>query len=494
MSFVGDGFSQPLYDSIKRAYDKGVIVVAAAGNTDPSINGTDMDVTKSYPVCYDNPDGENMVIGVASVGKDMKKSKFSNYGSCIDLVAPGEEFYSTQPYNRGLSGFDKYYDGFWSGTSLSAPLVSGVLANIKGLRPNFSVDEIRNFVLNNTKDIYAYNPGYQSRLGHGMLDANKALEAASAQKVSKSQKTKSQYLLSGLGLRSFPQIKILKTDGTVFKEFFAYSPSFSGPINVASGDVNGDGVDEVITGAGVGGGPHVRVYDINGHLLSEFFAFDKNFRGGVNITTGDIDGDDIFEIIAASGKGRTPEVKVFDAKGNLKSKFLAYDKNFTGGVKVASGDINRDNLDEIITGAGAGGGPHVKIFNFDGKVISEFYAFNKNTQTGINLACADVHGDGQPEIIVTSEQKSLPSVRIFSYVGNLLDSFFVYKPDFLTGLYIGAGDLNGDGAAEIITGPAVGGNSNIKVFDRHGNLKFEFLAHNKDYRGGVRPAVIGINN
>ncbi|MFA5022262.1 MAG: S8 family serine peptidase [Patescibacteria group bacterium] len=496
MSFVGTGFSQSLYDSIKRAYDKGILVVAAAGNTDPTVNGTDLNTTKSYPVCYDGVSGENMVIGVASVGKDLRKSKFSNYGGCIDLVAPGEEFFSTQPYNKTINGFTNYYDGYWSGTSLSAPLVSGTLAAIKALRPNFSADEIRNFVLNNTKNIYSYNTEYQGKLGHGLLDASKALEAALAQKVSKSNKTVNYYLLAGLGLKSFPQIKILKTDGTVFKAFFAYDPKFNGPINVAACDVNGDNIDEVITAAGVGGGPHIRIFDINGHLLFQFFAYEKNFRGGANVACGDVNGDNIAEIVTAKGKGSLPEVKIFGASGNLVNKFLAYDKSFTGGVKVALGDVNRDGKDEVITGNGVGNGigPLVKVFWPSGVEISKFFAFNKNSDIGVNVACGDIHGDGQPEIFVTSEQTSSPVVRIFTYLGSQVNSFFAYPPEFLTGLNVFAGDIDKDGISEIITGPVVGGKANIKVFNKDGGLKFEISAHNNDYRGGVRPAIIGINN
>ena len=105
MSFIGEGYSQSLSSAIAQANRRGLVVVAAAGNSDPNINGNDMSVKKSYPVCYDGSTGENLVIGVASVGKDLVKSNFSNYGDCVDLAAPGEDIYSTQFHASNNSGF-----------------------------------------------------------------------------------------------------------------------------------------------------------------------------------------------------------------------------------------------------------------------------------------------------------------------------------------------------------------------------------------------------
>ena len=79
-------------------------------------------------------------------------------------------------------------------------------------------------------------------------------------------------------------------------------------MHVAAGDFNGDGMTDVITGAGPGGGPHVRV--ISGAALSElasFYAYDPVFAGGVSVAVGDLDGDGRVDIItgAGSGGGRT---------------------------------------------------------------------------------------------------------------------------------------------------------------------------------------------
>ncbi|MFX8645089.1 hypothetical protein ABTM18_20385, partial [Acinetobacter baumannii] len=79
---------------------------------------------------------------------------------------------------------------------------------------------------------------------------------------------------------------------------FAYDPGFTGGISVTTADINGDGVDDIITGALSGGGPHVQVFDgTDLHVLRSFFAYDPGFRGGVQVAAGDVTGDGIADII-----------------------------------------------------------------------------------------------------------------------------------------------------------------------------------------------------
>jgi len=490
MSFIGQNKSLPLETAIRRAYDKGIIVVAAAGNTDPGVDGINLDLTEYYPVCNDGTADENMVIGVASIDQAFRKSKFSNYGKCVDIVAPGENFYSAQVLDPAVSGFTSAYNGYWSGTSLSTPLVSGMVGIIKALRPQFTPKMIKDFLFSSAQNINSYNPEFKGKLGAGQLDVYKTLEAVLGESVGATGGVKQGYVVAGLGFGSFPQLKILRTDGTEFKSFYAYSPNFTGAINVATGNVNSDNQMEIVTGAGAGGGPHIRIFNREGQVLGQFFAYDQKFRGGVNLAVGDVNGDGQAEIVVGSGKGIKPEVKIFDYKGQLLSSFLAYGENFTGGVKVGVGDVNGDGQMEIVTGAGAGGGPHVRIFDKDGLVLNQFFAYNQNSTNGINVAVGDVHGDGRYEIIVSVEKNSTPTVRLFDYRGTQLLNFFAFESNFLSGVEVTAGDIDNDGIDEIITGRSFGGSPEVKIFDYAGQLKFDLFGHDQKYRGGVRPAAI----
>ncbi len=83
----------------------------------------------------------------------------------------------------------------------------------------------------------------------------------------------------------------------------------------------------------------------------------------------------------------------------MEKSFLAYDKNFKGGVSVAIGDVNGDSKEEIVTAPGLGGGPQIRIFNYQGKALNSFFAYDKNYRGGIRVTVSDINTDGQVEIL-----------------------------------------------------------------------------------------------
>jgi hypothetical protein len=177
-----------------------------------------------------------------------------------------------------------------------------------------------------------------------------------------------------------------------------FAVGYKGSVSLAVGDINGDGKPEIIVGAGPGGGPQVRAFTFEGKAILNFFAYDKNFRGGVNVAVGDINGDGKAEIITGAGPGGGPHVRYFNDRGGVLGGFFAYDENFRGGVNVAVGDINDDGRAEIITGAGPGGDPHVRYFNYCGGVLGGFFAYEKGFHNGISVGFSKVNGS--PEISV----------------------------------------------------------------------------------------------
>ncbi|MGH9268187.1 MAG: hypothetical protein ACRD0D_08410, partial [Acidimicrobiales bacterium] len=147
----------------------------------------------------------------------------------------------------------------------------------------------------------------------------------------------------------------------------------------------GDGRAEILTGAGPGGGPHVKVFDAAAEVLASFFPYDAGFTGGVLVAAGDVTGDGRADIITGAGPGGGPHVKVFDgATGDEVGGFFAYDARSTGGVYVSSADVTGDGLADIITGAGAGGLPHVRIFDgATGTGIGSFFAYDASFSGGV---------------------------------------------------------------------------------------------------------------
>jgi len=189
----------------------------------------------------------------------------------------------------------------------------------------------------------------------------------------------------------------LKKNGNISAAFYPYSKNYRGSLNIAAKIDNGY-FRLVVTGTGPGAGPQIGIFQPGGKLLGSFFAYDKNNRGGVSVALGDVDNDGLDEIVTGPGRGLEPLVKIFSQQGKVKNSFLAYDKNFRGGVSVALGDIDGDGRLEIITGPGAGGGPHIRIFNSQGRVLSSFFAFDQKYRGGLEVGSGDSDGDGQDEI------------------------------------------------------------------------------------------------
>jgi len=200
------------------------------------------------------------------------------------------------------------------------------------------------------------------------------------------------------------KVKIID-EGVVIKTFYPYSENYNKGINISVGDLDNNGTFEIITGTENGGGPQVRIFNSKGDLINPgFFAYAKTFRGGVNITVCDLEGDGAKEIIAGAGVTGGPHVRIFAADGRLINPgFFAYDPKFRGGVNVACGDIDGDGQDEIITGQGRGGAPEVKVFNKNGKIDGpQFFAFDSKLRNGVEVAVSDMDQDGIAEIIATS--------------------------------------------------------------------------------------------
>ena len=180
--------------------------------------------------------------------------------------------------------------------------------------------------------------------------------------------------------------------------FKPYDNLFKGRLSL-DGRVENGRFTRLVIGAGPGGGPQVRVFSQTGKLQGSFFAYDKNLRGGVNVALGDINGDGQEEIVTGPGTGSEPLIKVFSLQGKEQVSFLAYDQKFRGGVNVALGDINGDGQEEIITAPASAGGPQVRIFSGQGKAIGGFFAYNQSWRGGLKVSVSDLDGDGQMEIL-----------------------------------------------------------------------------------------------
>jgi hypothetical protein len=135
-------------------------------------------------------------------------------------------------------------------------------------------------------------------------------------------------------------------------------------------DFNRDGVADIVEAAQPGDSPYVKVIDgKTGKTLLDFLAYDPSFKGGINVAVGDLNGDGIPDIVTGVGAGAPPYVKAFDGKsGQAFLAFFAFNVSFTGGVHVAIGNVNGDAQNDIIVKAQIQG--HTATKAFDGKSLA----------------------------------------------------------------------------------------------------------------------------
>ena len=248
------------------------------------------------------------------------------------------------------------------------------------------------------------------------------------------------------------------------------------------------------TGANVGNAPTVRLTDADtGRVLTQFQAYDSGFLGGVRVAVADLTGDGVPDLITAPGPGGGPNVKVFSGTdGHLVASFFAFEPTFTGGVTVAAGDLGGNGGADIVVGAGPGGGPRVRMFAGTGLApVADFFAFEPTFTGGVNVAVGDFGPGVGPGIAIGPGVGGGGLVKVFGVGGDLRAAVSLFDPAYRGGVFVAAGDLGGSGSADLVAG-AASGSTRVVAVTPGGDIHASFYAGGSDRKGarvGVLPAV-----
>jgi hypothetical protein len=281
-------------------------------------------------------------------------------------------------------------------------------------------------------------------------------------------------------------VKVFDADGTQVGTGFAPYPGFTGGVRVAACDFDGDGRAEIVTGAGPGGGPHVKAIHLDTAAtplaeLVSIFPYPPGFTGGAFVACGNVEGTPgTMNLVTGTGAGGGPHLRLFRynpaAPGGLDAVLddFVYPPGFLGGVRVAAADVDGSGQASIIVAPGAGGGPHVRVFKLVGGALTEtagFFAYNAGFTGGVYVAAGDLDGDGLAEIVTGAGPGGGPHVRSFTGAGASIGlELLPYDPGFLGGVRVAVGDVAAAGASEIVTAPGPGGGPEIRVFTGAGTL------------------------
>ena len=266
-------------------------------------------------------------------------------------------------------------------------------------------------------------------------------------------------------------------------------------IRTATADVNGDGTPDTVLVTGPG--TPIRVAVVSGTdnvtvLVAPFDPFGGNFTGGGYVAAANLDGVGGAEFVVTPDEGGGPRVTVFsrnpDGSTVVRANFLGIDDDsFRGGARAALGDVNRDGTPDVVVAAGFGGGPRTAVFTGQSvlagspsRLTNDFFAFPGtdavNLRNGTFVAAGDVTGDGFADLIFGGGPGGAPRVFILSgalvSAGNIAGAQAAPVANFFVagnsadrgGVRVTTKDADGDARADVAVGSGEGSAAKVRVY------------------------------
>jgi subtilisin family serine protease len=414
-SFGGTSSSPLMTDAVNYAYQKGAVIVAAAGNEGGFVTPTLQ------------PAGVPTAITVAATDAADTLAGFSNWGLKIDVAAPGVDILSLLANNSELATSaanlrvgTQYLR--LNGTSMAAPHVAGLVAQLLAKNPSLTPAQVRYLLRNQSDDLSTV--GFDLNVGYGRINALRAVNNTAAVPHIEAFITDHFSAVTGAGTVIHGSAK-----ATNFNRYtISYSRSdnvpdmstltfteFKNSTTPISNDTLGALPTNLTTGIYL---VRLRVYNASGAYLDEYarVRIDANLKTGWSQSLhsesdfsaaaayADLDGDNQLEVVALSQS----QLHAWKANGTYLSGFPVNLPFVPAETPIVVADLDKDSKPEIIVGFAHGNNNAgiIAAYRNNGSLMPGFPAgkiAGKNTNLFSRIVAGDIDGDGKPELIAVAQ-------------------------------------------------------------------------------------------
>lgn len=499
LSMVTDTFDRSFQVAVSDAYREGVVVVTALGN-----QGLEQVLTQRgslafgsnlrYPACFDAESNFPFVIGVGASDVEDKLGSFSNFGRCLDILAPGVKIGSTAVYSPEIGLTETTLSNI-SGTSLAAPFVSGAAALVKSIFPYLTHEGIMASILEGARGVQSKNPLIVQNLGLRVLDIAGAL--AKAEKILPKNLI---YTLHSEGEKAAWQ----SFEKNLQKKWKYILPvEYSGILAWEVFDYDGDSVDEavfLVNGASTGklgssfsSGAHIYIFDQKG-IIEKKFKVSNGFEGAVKIIPISFDGDSSVSFGIIESRKNNVFGTLWKSNGKKWSEFAAKIK---WNSKMENIDAYWDQQDQrIVIAEIKEKNVHVHYFDAIGVPFEEEThqlaapAGGAGKIGRIKFLYRQISGNAARDALWFNMKGDEPYVAYSELQGEKKEKrIYPFSAGFKGGIDVSVGDWDHDGKFEIVAAPLAGAAPLVRIYNSEGVMEASFRPASISYRGGVQVRV-----
>lgn len=382
LSFVGYEKDQLLGAAIDEATSQGVLIVSAAGNGE-TILGEDLDKVAGFPACNKGAGGKGS-ISVTSINQSGKKADYANWGTCVDIAAPGEQLYAARPTyshsDRSVSA--PGYRGNLTGTSVAAPLVAGVAALIKSAHPDWTAEDIADRIRQTATPLQETRSEFIGKTGAGIVNAFAATSQSDAEK-----KMRGPFFLEGSIGQKRSSVRIISGTGEAIQYLDLGVTTHT---SVRAGFLHwhvGSLPDIAITFADDKSGAW-KIFRWDGVLLAAGVVGDGDLKGGLVLAAQDLDADGKDEVLLLEAKGS--RMWLLSSKEPHPMPIQVFANPVTQGSSAVS--ITRPRAGFLV--ASRGSDRQVTVIGRGGSILAQGPVSSQGKMGGWSLRRASRKGSG----------------------------------------------------------------------------------------------------